>query len=147
MGCRIENTMNATTPPACPFCSMTGERIIARTELAVAIRDGRISEVKGNHDVGIEDIAFEGVHIHPPSGFAAEEVGFVHGHVGWDAVEDLAEGDHLAQGQRAVDHHAPAVPDDQHGGQRLQAKQPCPPKVNCSPVGSICALRFGMGNG
>jgi diadenosine tetraphosphate (Ap4A) HIT family hydrolase len=32
--------MNATTPPACPFCSMTGERIIARTDLAVAIRDG-----------------------------------------------------------------------------------------------------------
>jgi hypothetical protein len=32
--------MNATTPPACPFCTLTGERVIARTELAVAIRDG-----------------------------------------------------------------------------------------------------------
>jgi len=32
--------MNAPLPPACPFCSMTGERVIARTELAVAIRDG-----------------------------------------------------------------------------------------------------------
>ena len=32
--------MNAPLPPACPFCSLAGERIIARTELAVAIRDG-----------------------------------------------------------------------------------------------------------
>jgi diadenosine tetraphosphate (Ap4A) HIT family hydrolase len=32
--------MNAPEPPACPFCSMTGERIVDRTEFAVAIRDG-----------------------------------------------------------------------------------------------------------
>jgi len=32
--------MNAPLSPACPFCSMSGERIIDRTELAVAIRDG-----------------------------------------------------------------------------------------------------------
>jgi len=37
---RAPHAMNATLPPACPFCSMTGERIVARTELAVAIRDG-----------------------------------------------------------------------------------------------------------
>ncbi len=48
-----------------------------------------IDVVKGNHDVGIEDIAFEGVHIHPPSGFATEEVGFVHGHV-WPSSEVMS---------------------------------------------------------
>lgn len=36
---------------------------------------------RGNHDVGIEDIAFSGVHIHPATGFALGDVGFVHGHV------------------------------------------------------------------
>jgi putative SbcD/Mre11-related phosphoesterase len=48
-----------------------------------------IDVVKGNHDVGIEDIAFEGVHIHSPSGFVAEEVGFVHGHV-WPSFEVMS---------------------------------------------------------
>jgi len=32
--------MNASLPPTCPFCSLAGERIVDRTELAVAIRDG-----------------------------------------------------------------------------------------------------------
>lgn len=37
--------------------------------------------VRGNHDVGIEDIGFSGVHIHPASGFSLGDVGFVHGHI------------------------------------------------------------------
>ncbi len=48
-----------------------------------------IDVVKGNHDVGIEDIAFEGVHIHSPSGFVTEKVGFVHGHV-WPSFEVMS---------------------------------------------------------
>jgi putative SbcD/Mre11-related phosphoesterase len=42
---------------------------------------GEIDVVRGNHDVGIEDIFFTGVHIHPSTGFAIGDVGFVHGHI------------------------------------------------------------------
>ena len=47
--------------------------------LARSFKD--IDIVRGNHDVGIEDIAFSGVHIHAATGFSLGEVGFVHGHV------------------------------------------------------------------
>jgi len=40
-----------------------------------------IDIVRGNHDVGIEDIAFSGVHIHAATGFSLGDVGFVHGHI------------------------------------------------------------------
>jgi len=40
-----------------------------------------IDVVRGNHDVGIEDVFFAGVHIHPASGFSIGDVGFVHGHI------------------------------------------------------------------
>lgn len=40
-----------------------------------------IDVVRGNHDVGIEDMFFTGVHIHPATGFSLGDVGFVHGHI------------------------------------------------------------------
>jgi len=55
--------------------------------LAKAFRD--IDIVRGNHDVGIEDIAFRGVHIHAATGFSLGEVGFVHGHV-WPSPEVMS---------------------------------------------------------
>jgi len=48
-----------------------------------------IDVVKGNHDVGIEEIAFTGVHVHAPMGFVIEDVGFVHGHV-WPSNQVMA---------------------------------------------------------
>jgi len=45
--------------------------------------------VKGNHDVGVEDIAFSGVHVHDPGGFVLGDVGFVHGHV-WPSNRVMA---------------------------------------------------------
>ena len=42
---------------------------------------GEIDVVRGNHDVGIEDVFFSGVHIHPATGFSIGDVGFVHGHI------------------------------------------------------------------
>ncbi|MCU0861060.1 MAG: metallophosphoesterase [Methanomassiliicoccales archaeon] len=49
------------------------------SSLTRAFRD--VDIVRGNHDVGIEDIGFSGVHIHPASGFSLGDVGFVHGHI------------------------------------------------------------------
>ncbi len=48
-----------------------------------------IDVARGNHDVGIENMAFSGVHIHPASGFVIEDVGFVHGHV-WPSNQVMA---------------------------------------------------------
>ena len=48
-----------------------------------------IDIAKGNHDVGIEDMEFTGVHIHPATGFRIGEVGFVHGHV-WPSNQVMA---------------------------------------------------------
>jgi len=49
-----------------------------------------IDVVKGNHDVGLENVHFHGVHIHPATGFSLGEVGFVHGHV-WPSPEVMAK--------------------------------------------------------
>jgi uncharacterized protein len=51
---------------------------------------GEIDVVRGNHDVGIEDIFFTGVHIHPATGFTIGEVGFVHGHI-WPSNAVMAK--------------------------------------------------------
>jgi hypothetical protein len=48
-----------------------------------------IDVVRGNHDVGIEDVFFTGVHIHPATGFSIDEVGFVHGHI-WPSNEVMS---------------------------------------------------------
>ncbi len=48
-----------------------------------------IDIVKGNHDVGVEDIAFSGVHVHDAGGFVIGDVGFVHGHV-WPSNRVMA---------------------------------------------------------
>ncbi|MEM0448963.1 MAG: metallophosphoesterase [Methanomassiliicoccales archaeon] len=47
--------------------------------------------VRGNHDVGIEDIGFTGVHIHPASGFSLGDVGFIHGHI-WPSDSVMSKG-------------------------------------------------------
>jgi uncharacterized protein len=46
--------------------------------------------VRGNHDVGIEDVFFSGVHIHPATGFSIGDVGFVHGHI-WPSNAVMAK--------------------------------------------------------
>jgi len=51
---------------------------------------GEIDVARGNHDVGIEDVFFSGVHIHPASGFAIGDVGFVHGHI-WPSHAVMAK--------------------------------------------------------
>jgi putative SbcD/Mre11-related phosphoesterase len=56
--------------------------------LAKAYRS--VDVVRGNHDVGIEDVFFTGVHIHPASGFSIGEVGFVHGHI-WPSNAVMAK--------------------------------------------------------
>jgi len=56
--------------------------------LSRAFKD--IDVVRGNHDVGIEDIQFRGVHIHPATGFVIGDVGFVHGHV-WPSNEVMSK--------------------------------------------------------
>jgi metallophosphoesterase superfamily enzyme len=48
-----------------------------------------IDIVRGNHDVGLDEIDLEGVHVHPASGFAIEDVGFVHGHT-WPSQEVMS---------------------------------------------------------
>ncbi|HTY46159.1 MAG TPA: metallophosphoesterase [Methanomassiliicoccales archaeon] len=48
-----------------------------------------IDVARGNHDVGIEHMAFSGVHIHPASGFVIDDVGFAHGHV-WPSNQVMA---------------------------------------------------------
>jgi putative SbcD/Mre11-related phosphoesterase len=48
-----------------------------------------IDVVRGNHDVGLEEIDLEGVHIHPASGFVFEDVGFAHGHT-WPSQAVMA---------------------------------------------------------
>ncbi len=56
--------------------------------LAKAFKD--IDVVRGNHDVGIEDVFFTGVHIHPATGFTIGDVGFVHGHI-WPSNAVMAK--------------------------------------------------------
>lgn len=56
--------------------------------LAKAFRE--IDVVRGNHDVGIEDMSFTGVHIHPATGFSIGEVGFIHGHI-WPSNAIMAK--------------------------------------------------------
>jgi uncharacterized protein len=48
-----------------------------------------IDVVRGNHDVGIEDVFFTGVHIHSATGFSLGDVGFVHGHI-WPSNEVMS---------------------------------------------------------
>jgi hypothetical protein len=55
--------------------------------LSKAFRE--IDIARGNHDVGIEDICFRGVHIHPATGFTVGDVGFVHGHI-WPSNEVMS---------------------------------------------------------
>lgn len=50
---------------------------------------GTVDLVRGNHDTSIEDFLPEGVNVHPASGFALGDVGFVHGHT-WPSPEIMS---------------------------------------------------------